>query len=344
MRRTAPARLVVGIDGGNSKAHLVIAATDGTLLAAEAGPTVSHQAVGIEVAMENLERLLARAARRAGLNPAQRPLAASGSLCVAGADTPADVRLITRAIADRDLFARFTVQNDTLAALRAGAPLGWGIAIICGAGVNAVGRTQDGRQAAFPALGDISGDWGGGSAVGMAALQAAVRARDGRGPRTRLEQAVPAAFGLKRPLDVTMALYRGRLSESRLRRVAPLVYRVARDGDPVAGQIVDRLADELAAMGIALLRRLHLLRRPVDVVLAGGMLAGGEPRLIARVGAGIRAAAPAAMVRVLREPPVLGAALDALTLAGLPAGSAAERRLRSSTIRFGGASGTGTEA
>src|SRR5881227_616582 len=54
------------------------------------------------------------------------------------------------------------------------------------------GRGPDGRQIRFPALGAITGDWGGGYDVGLAGVSSAARSEDGRGPRTSLEWAVPA--------------------------------------------------------------------------------------------------------------------------------------------------------
>ena len=65
---------------------------------------------------------------------------------------------------------------------------GWGVGVVVGQGINAVGVAPDGRRARFAALGAISGDRGGGSGLGMDALGAAVRAQDGRGPRTVLER------------------------------------------------------------------------------------------------------------------------------------------------------------
>ena len=72
------------------------------------------------------------------------------------------------------------------------------MALICGQGINAVGVAPDGRVARFAAVGTLSGDWGGATSLGEAGLGAAIRARDGRGPRTALERTVPAVFGLAR--------------------------------------------------------------------------------------------------------------------------------------------------
>jgi N-acetylglucosamine kinase-like BadF-type ATPase len=185
-------------------------------------------------------------------------------------------------------------------------------------------------MAAFPALGDISGDWGGGSSVGMAGLQAAIRARDGRGPRTSLERVVPAHFGMRRPVDVTLALYRQRLRSDRLRELSPVVFRAAADGDSVARGILDRLGEELAIMAIAIIRRLRLVSQDVDVVLAGGLFEARDELLVERIRARVRSVAPRASVRPLDRPPVLGALLLALDAVG--GSRRAEDRLRAATI------------
>jgi N-acetylglucosamine kinase-like BadF-type ATPase len=325
-------RLLLGVDGGNSKTHLALADGDGALLSAVAGPTVSHQQVGMEVAGRRLLELAEVAAARAGIDRESRPIADIAAVCVAGADLPDDVRGLRAALGGRGLAAEVRIHNDGFAPLRAGAPRGWGVAVICGAGVNCVGIAPDGRSAAFPALGDISGDWGGGSSVGMAALQAAVRARDGRGPHTVLERSVPAFFGVRRPIDVTTGLYRRRFGEGRLRELTPVVFGAAASGDEVARAILDRLADELAAMAVAIIRRLRLVRRDIDVVLAGGLFDARDRVLLERISERVREVAPRASVRPLDRPPVLGALLLALDAAGLPA--AAEERLRNAPIQI----------
>src|SRR5205814_10051078 len=113
-------------------------------------------------------------------------------LHLAGVDCPSEEAQIRHAIEAVGSAERTIAGNDTFAVLRAGTERGWGVAVVCGTGINCVGVASDGRQARFPALGTITGDWGGGTDVGNAALFAAVRGQDGRGPRTTPEQAVPA--------------------------------------------------------------------------------------------------------------------------------------------------------
>ena len=96
-----------------------------------------------------------------------------------------------------------------------------------------------GRTAGFLALGDYTGDSGGGIGLGVAALGAAVRARDGRGPATLLATSVPAHFGLRRPEQVAVAVHTGAISYDRLHVLAPVLFGAAADGDAVATGLVD---------------------------------------------------------------------------------------------------------
>jgi N-acetylglucosamine kinase-like BadF-type ATPase len=301
---------LLAVDGGNSKTDVALVADDGGLLAAVRGATASHQQVGLERGLVVLADLVDRARAAARLVGDRH--VELGVYGLAGADTPADTRRLQRALSGLGLAVTDEVINDAFLPIRAGTDRGWGVALICGSGVNAAGIAPDGRTARLAALGDISGDWGGGYDIGMAALGAAVRARDGRGPRTMLETAVPAAFGFRRPVDVTRAIEADRIPSSRLRGLSPVVFAAAAEGDAVARQILDRQADELVAMGSAIIRRLGLRRLDPDVVLAGGIFAATDVAFETRIRDGLGAVAPRATIRRAEGLPVLGAALLAL--------------------------------
>jgi N-acetylglucosamine kinase-like BadF-type ATPase len=281
--------------------------------------------------MERLVELVEGAAQEGGLDPGARPLATIGVHALAGADFPSDVRRLGAGLRSTGLTERDIVVNDCLGALWAGSSDGWGVALICGQGINAAGVTPDGRTARFDGVGPISGDWGGGTAIGMAALGAAVRARDGRGPGTTLERSVPAYFGLSQPRAVTRAMYDGRIPETRVGELSPVVFKAARDGDAVAREIVDRLAIELTTMAAAIARRLGMARREIEIVLAGGVFRTDDEEFLRRLDTESHAVLPAATLVRLDVPPVTGAALEGLDRLGLARGSeraAARSRLR----------------
>ena len=165
-------------------------------------------------------------------------------------------------------------------------------------------------------------EWGGGGSVGPAGLAAAVRAGDGRGPATSLRTAVPAFFGRRSVTAVVRDLYAERIAHERLAELSPLVFEAASRGDRVAAGIVDRLAEELATMAIALLRRTGQTRLDAEIVLAGSVLRAGHADLLDGIAGRVRAVAPRVRLVRLDAPPVLGAALLGLDDLEL----AAERR------------------
>jgi N-acetylglucosamine kinase-like BadF-type ATPase len=339
-RADPPPAAVLAVDGGNSKSEVALVSAEGDLLAARRGPTVSHQQVGLEVGMERLGELvdavlatLPPGARGEGGQgstlTAGRPAAELGVYSLAGADFRADVRLLGEGLRAARLARRDLILNDTFGALRAGTHRPWGVVLICGQGINAAAVAPNGRSARFMAIGSASGDWGGGGSVGWAGLAAAVRARDGRGPRTSLERSVPAHFGSVRPEAVSRAIYDGRIAAGRIGELSPVVFAAAGEGDPVAREIVDRLADELATMATALIRRLHLTRLDPEVVLAGGVFRTDDAAFYGRIETGIQRVAPRARTARLTAPPVLGAALLGLDrLAGGSADPKVEARIR----------------
>jgi N-acetylglucosamine kinase-like BadF-type ATPase len=311
----------IAVDGGNSKTDLVLVREDGELLAYARGAGSSPHQLGVAGALAVLDDLLAEAKDEAQLDAP----AALAELLLSGVDFPAEEAAIRQAVGERGWAERVVVDNDTFAILRAGTDAGWGVAVVCGAGMNCVGVAPDGRHARFPALGWITGDWGDGGDVGRAAVAAAARSEDGRGPKTTLEQAIPAYFGVRTPTELAEALHFSRIDRGRARELAPTVFAEAAH-DEVAAAIVARLAGEIVALVRVAITRLGLERDAVEVLLGGGMLRNGNAGLLTAVRSGLSELGPAIAVRPTTAPPVLGAAL--LALDGLGASPQAYDRVR----------------
>ena len=201
------------------------------------GGTSQAHYLGAEGCVEVLEGLLEAAAIRAGLDPLERPVASTAQLLLAGMDLPEELSALRTAMDRLGWSRRLVIGNDTEALLRAGTDRGWGIAVVCGTGINCLGLAPDGREARFLSFGPVSGDWGGGYDVGLAALSAAARSEDRRGPTTSLERTVPAHFGYETPLELATAIHAGSITHRRLIELAPLVLESCA-GDEVAAEIV----------------------------------------------------------------------------------------------------------
>jgi N-acetylglucosamine kinase-like BadF-type ATPase len=235
---------------------------------------------------------------------------------LAGADTAADTRRLHTAIEAEDLAATSMIVNDAFIPIRAGTDRTWGVALICGSGVNAAGIAPDGRTARLTALGDISGDWGGGGDMALAAIGAVARAWDGRGPATALTERVLARFGMASYEALLEAIYTGEIPRQRIREIAPLIFEAALAGDAVAQEIIVRTGTEIGHAAGSLLRRLDMHRGPCEVVTGGSIFKGVGPLLLDAANLSLHRLAPLARFTRATVEPVVGALLLAIELHG----------------------------
>ncbi|GAA2343737.1 N-acetylglucosamine kinase [Dactylosporangium salmoneum] len=304
------AQLYAAADGGNSKTHVVLGDSDGRILARVAGPTTSPHVLGLPAAVAQLGALVAEARAAAAL-PSSIGLD-QFSAYIAGADLPIEVERLNAEVAGLALAAVSTVDNDLFALLRAGTATPDAVGVVCGAGINAAGRRADGATSRFPALGQLSGDWGGGHHIAALALYHACRAEDGRGPATALTDAVRAHFARPSVESVVIGVHLGEIPSARLDELCELLFAVAAGGDEAATRVVRRLADEIEALIRVSASRLGLLGSPFAVVLGGSVLTARHPQLHDDLLARLARLCPQATVTVLSSPPVAGAALLAL--------------------------------
>jgi N-acetylglucosamine kinase-like BadF-type ATPase len=325
---------VLAIDGGNSKTDVALVASDGTLLASARGPGINAHDVGVDQTVLVLDAVVKQAAAQVHASRSGW-VALHTVACLANADLPEEEAEHAAAVQAQGWSPTATVVNDTFAILRSGLvdrvkgpEPHWGVAVVCGAGINAVGVAPDGRVTRYLALGTISGDWGGGYGLGLEVLWHAIRAEDGRGPGTTLAGYLTSHFGVERVEEITLGIHKGKIDDDALVGLAPLLLQAADEGDPVARAVVSRLADEISVMAITAMRRLDLTGRATPVVLGGGVITARNPLLMASITKQLAEAAPRARVRVIDVPPVVGAAL--LGLDHVHAPPAAESRLRAS--------------
>ena len=328
VRRAHISRLpaILAIDGGGSKIDAALLRRDGTLLGAARVRSEDWAISGDNLHMGKVVEAAQAASLDAGLDPSRVPVADLGVYCLSGADLPADDRRIARWLRKSGTTGESLIRNDTFAVLRAGTDRPWGVGVVCGYGTNCSAVAPNGRIARFPAVGEISGDWGGGSDIGRMAGVLAIRAQDGRGERTELARLVPEYFGLKTPRQLMEAVYFERIPVERLGELTPIVFLAAAAGDGPARSIIDRQADEVVTMAATAIRRLRMTKLDVDVVLGGGIFRNNDEAFLSRIRERLRTVAPQAQVGVLTAPPVVGSALIGLDQAG--ASRAAQARIR----------------
>jgi N-acetylglucosamine kinase-like BadF-type ATPase len=203
------------------------------------------------------------------------------------------------------------VVNDAAIALVAGAPGRVGIVILAGTGSIAYGADRTGATVRSGGYGFLLADEGSGYWLGHQALRAAVRAADGRGPKSLLLDVVFEALEVKTVAELVPRVYEKGLPKHRIAALAGLVQKAADQGDAAAAALLDQAAHELALAAQAVARQLSFGDEPVPVVLAGGVFKAC-PSLVVPLGE--RLEIPRAVPSVLTREPAWGAVDLALDL------------------------------
>jgi N-acetylglucosamine kinase-like BadF-type ATPase len=239
------------------------------------------------------------------------PLAA---ICVgmAGVDRPGEADTIRAILSRIGRGARALVVNDALIALEAGLPGSPGVVIVAGTGSIAYGRDANGRAARAGGWGHVLGDEGSGYWIGRRALQAVMRASDGRGPSTALSALVLERYQIQRATQLVHEVYARGARPVTIAALASIVERAANAGDALAASIVSESADELAAATASVTGQLQMPQGPV--VLAGNLFRA-MPRLASELRRRLTLRLPEASVRALDVEPAQGAVRLALALA-----------------------------
>jgi N-acetylglucosamine kinase-like BadF-type ATPase len=313
---------VVAIDGGNSKTDVVVAGLDGGVVLAMRGDGFRPDEHGRVESLRRLRALVEEARAAAG-----GPRIAVLSACLANVDLAAEEDAARAAVAAWGIASRTVVRNDVFALLRAGLDDPVGVAVVCGAGINAVGIGADGEIVRYAALGPLTGDWGGGMHLALEVMAAACRAEDGRGDATLLNAVVARTFSRPSALAVAEDVHRGAIPRQELHRLVPALVEAAADGDAIAGGLVRQQGEEVALLAVTTLERAGLANEPAVVVLGGGVLASGSRLLLGTVRRRVAERASLASIRIAESPPVVGAAL--LALDRLPSAVRSARELRS---------------
>jgi len=316
-------RIVLAVDGGNSKTLAAVADEDGAALAIERGGGSNFQTIGKRAAGSVLSALVDNALSAAGAKKVD--VACYG---IAGADREADFETVRGIIAPFDPAGESILVNDTSLALRAGTDHGVGVALIGGAGSNCIGRDERGRIRKAGGLGPLSGDRANASSIALDAIALAIKGADGRGPKTLLEDELKKELGLESIEDVIEFEFHD--AEKRLDPggLAPLVFAAADRGDEVALELLRDHGRSAGQAALAVLRGLFDPGEEVPLVLGGGVLQkGGNPALVETIRAEVMKEFPRVRFIVLEHHPLAGGVLMALDrIKGEPVtGAAAEK-------------------
>ena len=302
------ARLVAGIDGGQSSTTAVVVDERGRVRGRGTAGPAAHvdEPRGSRRCADACSAALARALEAAALRADTRLDAVHVGL--SGFDDAFD--------GVRPAFAARTVRvgHDAPIALAGAVTARPAVVVIAGTGSVAYGEDEAGEFARAGGWGYIFGDAGSAFAVARDALAHAMAEED-RGARSPLGDAALAFFDRTELRALATAAVQGRIARAEIAAFAQVVHDAARLGDADASAIVDRGADALGSLAAMAIARLRATDRRVTVALSGG--AFRSERFAQRVRERLGALAPNAAVVRPRYEPAIGAALLAFADAGL---------------------------
>ena len=303
----------LGVDVGGSKCHALIADQDGNARGfAESGPG-NHEVVGYNGLKAALKEITNSALRGAGIKINQVTGAGFG---VAGYDWPSEREPTFEAISTLGLDCPFEAVNDTIVGLLAGATKGWGIAVVGGTGCNCWGWNQIRKIGHVSGCGGLFGEHGGGGDIVHRAIQSVAYEWSGRGPATKLTQAFLERTGARDLDDLLEGLILDRYFLNSY--VAPTVFQIANEGDPVAQDVLRWAGHELGMLGVTVINQLNIKDLEFEVVMVGSIYRG-SPILVETMRQTIHEVAPKAVLVPLSAPPVVGGVLLGMEKAGLAA-------------------------
>jgi glucosamine kinase len=265
-------QIVVGVDGGGSKTHVIVATHKGKELASLTGDA-SAVRPGEALASAEVIGALVRDALAAAEREDRPAVLVAG---VAGTGREQEQRTLLRALQGESLAEEIRVVTDADIALAdAFGPEGAGILLLAGTGSVAFGRGPAGAFRRCGGWGPDCGDEGSGAWIGRRALSVVTSSADEREPETRLAGALMTALELERIEDIIP--WASRATPKDLAALAGHVMTLAADRDLRANSLCTVAAEELVLHVRTLARQLFVDERAaLPVALGGGLLSRGS--------------------------------------------------------------------
>ncbi|MFM1651540.1 N-acetylglucosamine kinase [Brevibacillus sp. B_LB10_24] len=314
----------IGIDGGGTKTTAALCTAKGEILAAatsDASNPLSRPWSHVEQTLRQLiEGLLLTSGR-------QKDEVEAIVFGLAGADRDEVKELIASAFGG-EFGGKLVLDNDAATALYAGTWGEPGVVLIAGTGSIAYGVSRDEKRCRVGGWGYLLGDEGSGFSLGRDALIACLRHYDGRGPKTLLTELLLRHYGASDPSQLIHLVYSAENQRKQISELSRVLLAAAEQGDETACRLVEQAAEALVELASTCLAK---LAEPLPVVLAGGLLASGNP-LQRQVKARLSTMAAVVSPSV---PPVAGALVLALKSRGLAVDEARKERIMCSWPKHG---------
>ncbi|MCL6454700.1 MAG: hypothetical protein K6T78_13930 [Alicyclobacillus sp.] len=265
--------LVLGVDGGGTGSRAIVADMTGNIHTVQTGPACNYQNSDPRQTQKVLSNLLHRTIENLSVSSVSVVAAVFG---LAGLDTSSDARVLEQIVRSALQVNHMDalgvqVENDGVVTLYGAVGSGPGVMILSGTGSIAWGVAPGQQPVRSGGWGHRLGDEGSGYDIGRAALMALMRAYDGRGPETNMRDHLLPVLGFHREEELAEWAYSEQYSVSSVAKLAPIVLSLADRGNPAATFITKRAAEDLANLGMSVVRHMGL-QNDLRIAFSGGIL------------------------------------------------------------------------
>ncbi len=298
----------IAIDGGGTKTEGVLTDACGTVLARAIGTASNPNDVTLTGSLVVLTRVVDALLDQAGLTVADLPaISLFGGIAGGINYGPALEAAMREAY---PALGALGIRSDVQILLSGELPVGDGACIICGTGSACFLRRGD-ELIRIGGWGYLLDSGGSGYDIGRDALEAVLRAHDGRGEPTALTELLTAHLGGEIHTKITDIYREGK---PYIASCAPRVFEAAKAGDAVADAILRRNARALAEYIEAAWGHLTPCGGPAPTalpVVMGGGISQKEADFWPALVASLTDSAIPTEITVATAPPVFGAVTEA---------------------------------
>jgi len=262
---------VLAVDGGGTGCRAALCNQSGQVLGYAQGGSCNYHSLGAEQATQTLTLLFTHLGKSQGLR------VNCVVLGLAGLNTKKDHATLTLIVQQALIAARITADNiylcnDAMLTLKGSVGQNNGLLIVAGTGSIACGITKDGLEVRVGGWGYRVGDEGSGYAIGKAAITHTLKSCDGREKSSGIAVALFNELSCADEDDLVNWVYSPQFSISKMAALAPLIVKLAEEGDVQSANIIQLACQELGDMALTVIRKLDLANKRFSLVLSGGIL------------------------------------------------------------------------
>lgn len=302
--------VILGVDGGGTHSKIVAADLSGNILARCEFENLNYNNESVEICRERLLAAVRQVLKQAGR--ADYDFMCIGLSALQEKASPEEKQHFLGDAFDSE---RVYLNSDIYMALTAASLWKPEIMIVSGTGAMCIGRDKNGNLFTRGGYGYmVDNDRGSSYYIALNGVIAAIDAVEGYGKGTALTEAMLKRFDIKRVEDIIYTLYMPGYHISRGAQFAQDVIELAKQGDLVAAEIVERNVDYLVRYATDVAKMVN--ERDCGVSVYGGLFQY-NPHIREMFTRKLKEKLPDVRVRLLSRPAEIGALIEYFLQNGL---------------------------